>query len=263
MATAGLSIIDYFSLESPFATEYRRLLHQLRTSREKPELKSVLVTSSSLAEGKSTTCALLALTAARKGVKVLLIDCDMRRPSVHKMFQVAREPGLIESLVDGIPAKNVIRKTSLPALDLITSGKVTAEPSENFNPAAIGEIISEMKFYYDLIVVDCAPVIPVSDPMLLAPEVDGTIMVVKAGKTPKELVSRATEILKSSGSYVVGVVLNNARNDLPYYYNYNYYEAGPSSENRSSRSKSGGPGGDSRKPGASPEMDSRRSKKIL
>jgi Mrp family chromosome partitioning ATPase len=146
---------------------------------------------------------------------------------------------LDEVLADGLPAKNAIRKTQLAQLDLITAGKATAEPAETFDAVAIGRLVAEMKFYYDMIIIDCAPIIPVSDPMLLAPEVDASIIVVRAGQTPKEVVTRAVDIMRSNESArMLGIVLNNVNNHLPHYYNdrYNgYYYAPAEPDKRATR----------------------------
>lgn len=223
MPRPNISVIDFFNLESGIATEFRRLLHNLQQLAREREIKSILVTSSMLSEGKSTVCAFLALTAAKKGLKTLLVDSDLRRPTLHKLFVIDREPGLSEALTEGALARNVVRKTSLSSLDVITAGKPCPIPAEVFDAAAIGRIISEMKFYYDLIIADCAPVIPVSDPMLLSHEVDGVLFVVKAGSTQRDIVVRARDILSSSTNRILGVVLNNCDDSLPYYYSHEYY----------------------------------------
>ena len=223
MARPRLPITDYFSHESPLATEFRRLFHQIHDSHRKADLKSVLVTSAVTGEGKSTISACLSITAARKGCKTLLIDCDLRRPTLHRLFGLDRNGGIVEVLSEGLPVKSVIKKSELENLDVITAGKAIANPSELFDSRAIGAMVGELKFYYDYAFVDAPPVIPVSDPMLLANETDGVILVVKAGATPREVVERAAEIMRTNSTHVLGVVLNNAKGSLPYYYNYSHY----------------------------------------
>jgi capsular exopolysaccharide synthesis family protein len=223
MARKYIPITDFFSLETSFATEFRRLLHNILDKDRKTELKTVLVTSSTLSEGKSTTCALLAITAAKNGTKTLLIDCDLRRPSVHKLFQLERDRGTSEVLAEGMGIKNVIKKSGLDKLDVITAGRVFAHPAEVFDSPTIGRVLEEVKFYYDLILIDSPPIIPVSDPMLLAQEVDGVVLVVKAGETQREVVARSVEIITSNQSKLLGVILNNVGNTLPFYYNDHYY----------------------------------------
>ena len=244
MARYYVPIIDHYNLESPVATELRRLLHNLRKCETKAELKSILITSAAIAEGKSTVCSLLSITAARKGLKTLLMDCDFRRPTLHKLFGLEREHGMVEVLSEGLAGKSVIKKTPLENLDVITAGKLTPHPTELFDSRAIGSLINELKFYYDYALVDTPPVIPVSDPMLLAQELDGALLVVKAGSTPRELVKRATDIMTSNQTNLLGIVLNNVKGSLPYHYDYTHYhydytpkpEAGKSSSSRKDRS---------------------------
>lgn len=224
MATPPFSVINIFDLEAPYVTEYRRLLYKILSGENKSETKSIMVTSAMIAEGKSTICSFMALTAAiKKGLKTLVLDADLRLPSVHRLFGLSPEPGLVEALTDAINPKDAIRKTSVENLDVMPSGRHSSNPTEIFDAEAIGNMIEELKFYYDLIMVDCAPLLPVSDPMMLAPRVDGTILVVKAGATQKELVERAVGILNPSQNNVLGVVMNNMNHILPYYYDYDYY----------------------------------------
>ena len=223
MTRPPISITEYFSQESPVATEYRRLFQNLKKADDQAELKSILVTSAITGEGKSTISALLAITAARKGNRTLLIDADIRRPSIHGLFQLERYHGLVDVILDAEPSKNVIKKTSIDQLDVITAGKATAHPSELFNTPAIESLFRELKFYYDYLVIDSPPVIPVSDPMLLSLVVDGVLLVVKAGSTARQVARRAVDILTTNHANVLGVVLNNASNSLPYYYDHSHY----------------------------------------
>jgi len=223
MSRNVISIIDYFSLETAFAAEFRRLLYNLQVNEKSAEMKAFMVTSSMLSEGKSTIVSLLAITAAKKGIKTVIIDSDLRRPVIHKLFKLERQLGLHEVLAEEAAAKSVIKKTSLDNLDIITAGKISAHPAEVFNGPAIGRLIEEMKFYYDQIIIDSAPIIPVSDPLFVANEVDGVALVIKAGETQREVVRRAVDILKTNKFKLMGVILNNMSGSLPYYYNYSYY----------------------------------------
>jgi len=243
MARNDISIIDQYSLESPIATEVRRLLHNVYARRSEPELKSLMITSATTGEGKSTTCALIAITAAKKNIKTLLIDCDLRRPSLHRLFGFDRADGLVEVLADGLAIRKLIKRTSLDHLDIITAGKAWPHPTELFDARVIGSLVKDLKFYYDLIIIDTPPVIPVSDPMLLAQELDGALLVVKAGETPREVARRATEIMTANNTNLLGVVLNNARGSLPYYYDYTRYNY----DYQESPSRRGNGGGSSRK----------------
>lgn len=224
MKRKRFSITDLFNHETPFATEFRRLLYKVQSLDSESELKSLLISSAMLSEGKSTICSLLGITAAlHKGLRTLVMDCDIRRPCIHKLFRLERGHGMAEILAEGFSPRDAIRKTDIDKLDVITCGSYHTSPTELFDAEAIGTLIEEMKFHYDLVLIDAAPALPVSDPMLLAPKVDGILLVVKAGATQREIVQRAVEILNGGRKMIVGVVLNNMNNTLPYYYDYRYY----------------------------------------
>jgi len=220
----SLGIIDYFDMELPESTEFRRVLHNVNGKHKEPDKLAILVTSAMLSEGKSVVSAFLAMTSARsKKIKTLLIDFDLRRPVIHKLFRLPLKGGLSNVLIEGIACRNAIKKTSLENLDILTAGEVMKNPSELFNNAAVHRIIDEMKFYYDKIIVDSPPLIPVMDPIILLEELDGAILVVKAGATQRDVVLRARELLNSQRDKIMGVVVNNLKHSLPYYYNYRYY----------------------------------------
>ncbi len=220
----NINLFEYFDPESPYATEFRRLLHNLNGIISGEKTKIILITSSMLAEGKSTIASFLAMTSAgKKKRKTLLVDCDLRRPTLHKLFNLKREFGLVEALIEKKPLKEVIKKTANDYLDIITAGKAVHNPTEIIDSELIHSLLDEGRFYYDLILVDCAPVLPVSDPMLLAPLVDGVLMVIKAGSTQREVAERAVRLLQNNRANFLGVVLNNLNNALPYYYHESYY----------------------------------------
>jgi protein-tyrosine kinase len=221
----GISVVDFFNVESPESNEFRRVLHHLNGA---PigggDRRAILVTSSMLSEGKSLICSFLAMTSARfKSRKTLLMDFDLRRPMIHRLFSVSLQNGVADILAEGIASRNLIKKTALENLDLLTAGKVLGNPSELLNSATVHRMIEEMKFYYELILVDSPPLLPVLDPMVLLEELDGVLVVVKAGETQRDIAIRARDILAEQKDKVVGVVVNNLKQTLPYHYNYGYY----------------------------------------
>lgn len=220
----NLSIIDYYDLESPYSTEFRRLLYHINGSVEDKNIKTILVTSAMLSEGKSTVASFLAITAAEhKKRKTLLVDCDLRRPTLHRLFNIPREQGVTEIILGERKVRDVLKKTSIEQLNIVTAGKAVSEPAAIFDSNAIQQLLEEVQFYYDLILIDCAPVLPVSDPMLLAGEMDGVLLVLKAGATQREVAKRAIQLLANNNSLLLGVVVNNLSNTLPYYYKDSYY----------------------------------------
>jgi len=220
----GLSVLKQYEIESPVATEFRRLYSRLRRTGEAGSLKSVLVTSSVRGEGKSTTAAYLAITVARyRNTRTLLVDGDLRKPKLHELFELSNRPGLSEVLAGVASLKSCFRSTSLDSLKVLTAGSASLFPSESFDSDRMKGVFEEMRFYFDVIIVDGAPVVAVSDPIILGSEVDGVLFVIMAGKTPREVVKRAKDILVDSNVNVVGAVLNNVDEVLPYYYDYRYY----------------------------------------
>ena len=199
-------------------------MHKVERARSEKSIKTILITSAMLSEGKSTVCAYLGITSALHcGFKTLIIDCDLRRPSIHKLFGIDRDRGMAEILADSFDPKAAVRKTPIDKLDIITCGRRHDEPTKLLNAEVIGELIQKLQYEYDLVLVDAAPVLPVSDPMLLAPKVDALLLVVKAGSTQQDVVVRAIDILGSNRNQILGVVLNNMDSALPYQYDYDYY----------------------------------------
>jgi capsular exopolysaccharide synthesis family protein len=219
-----LTIIDFFNMELPETTEFRRVLYNVNGSRADADKTAVLITSSMLSEGKSVISSFLAMTSAKsKKRKTLLIDFDLRRPMIHKLFNLPTKGGVSNIMIEGIACRNVIKNTPIENLDILTAGEIVKNPSELFNGSAIHRVIDEMKFYYDIIIVDSPPLIPVMDPIILLEELDGVILVVKAGATQRDVVVRAHELLNSQKEKIIGVIVNNIDQTLPYYYNYRYY----------------------------------------
>ena len=220
-------ISSWYDEESLFSTEFRRLYSKLRNLNPGREIKNLLITSATLGEGKSTSAALMAITIAKyRDTNTLLIDCDLRRPTIHKIFGMKRQNGFSEVALKKKSFKSVIKDTFIPNLKVLTSGDLTRSPAEIFNLPSIGELFAESKFYFDTIIVDSAPTIPVSDTLILSSEMDGALVVVRAGRTPREMVKRATDLMRDAGISILGIILNNAEKVLPYYYDYrsDYYE---------------------------------------
>ncbi len=217
------NLIDLFSLEAPMANELRRILTAIRNRYRQRPPKSILVTSAAVGEGKSTIASFLALTAAARDSRVLLIDADLRRPMIHAYLGLPLEMGLTDWLTKSTTVAGIIKPTRYNSLNVITAGTLGAQAGELFDPKAIGQLISEQTTAYDLIIVDCAPVVPVADPMLLSAHVDGVLMIVKAGATPRDISRRAVDILQSGGGQLMGVIVNNMESSLPSTFNYQRY----------------------------------------
>jgi capsular exopolysaccharide synthesis family protein len=218
------SVISLYDKESSAATELRRIYDSLRARRDNGDLHSLLVTSSTIGEGKSITCSFLAVTAAAVSKsKIALIDLDLRRPKIHEYFSMENKSGIGDVLLGKSSIKDVARKTPIPELTIITSGNISASPSDVLDQANIPGLLQELKYQFDFVIIDSPPVIPVSDPMMFVDRVDGVLMVVRAGTTQKEVVNRAVRLLSTSTVNLIGIVLNDYESVLPYYYKDHYY----------------------------------------
>jgi capsular exopolysaccharide synthesis family protein len=220
----GGNILSFYESESPVATEFRRVYSNLRNYLPGQEIKSVLITSPALGEGKSTLASLLSIEIAhRHNKKVILIDCDLRRPNLHRLFALRQERGLSELLQGKVNFQDCLQSTPLENLKVMTSGQETSTPAELIDTPYLQEVIAEAKLYSNLVIVDCAPVIPVSDPLIIGSLMDGAILVLKAGFTQVEVAKRAVEILRNAQVKLLGVIMNNMDEVLPYYYSNKYY----------------------------------------
>ena len=217
------SIVSLYDRESSYATELRRIYSNLK-SRSDGESQCILVTSAMVGEGKSITSSYLAITAANLSQhNVVLVDFDLRRPKIHEYFNVGSRPGLVDIIGGQMKIKAAARKSSIPNLQIISSGAAVHTVGELLDQADLSSIVQELKFYYDFVIIDSPPVIPVSDPLLIASYVDGVLMVVRAGSTQKEVVGRAVNLLQNASINVYGIVVNDYNDVLPYYYKDRYY----------------------------------------
>ena len=220
------TIFEKYKVESPIATELRRLYSNLRRESKAHNFKSYLITSSQRGEGKSTITAYLGVTIAQfSRRKVLIVDADLRRPKIHHHFGLKNAGGLLECLIGAEEPLSAIKKTDLDNLDVITAGGATKEPSRYFESELLSEVFDKIKFYYDIVLIDSAPVLAVSDTLFLGVESDAVLLVVLAGVTPADVVVRARDSLLDANMNLVGVLVNNVSEVLPYYYDYKYYGA--------------------------------------
>jgi capsular exopolysaccharide synthesis family protein len=218
------SVFHAFADESPAGTEFRRLHVRLTRESEGSPLRTLQVTSARRGEGKSTVSAHLALTMARhtQGT-VAMVDCDLRKPRIHELYDLPQAKGMTDFMRGILPLNAVVKETPQPNLKAITSGRVISGPSKLFETDVIRRTFAKLIEEFDLVVIDSPPLLPVSDPLLLAPEMDGVLLVVMAGKTPRQVVRRARSLLSTVEANVLGAVVNNAAEALPYHYDYKYY----------------------------------------
>lgn len=209
------SLITISNPRSPISEAYRSLRTNLEFSSLDKPLKTMVVTSPGPEEGKSTTLANLAITLAQAEKKVILVDCDLRRPSQHEIFEVTNGVGLTTMVVDEGAFKNPpFQETPVPNLKLLPSGPLPPNPSELLGSRRVEEIIATLRERADLVLFDAPPIIAVTDAAVLASKVDGVLLVIKAGTTKRDHAQRAKVLLEKVNARLVGAVLNNARMDI-------------------------------------------------
>lgn len=183
----------------------------------------LLVTSAAPAEGKTTVACCIAVVMAQAGKRVLLLDCDMRRPRVHRIFRTTNDVGATTALLDMDRLPDVVRPTEVANLSIMTTGPLPPNPSELLHSEAFAKLLAALRDRFDSVVIDSPPVAPVTDAAVLSTKVDGTVLVVRALQTRKDLARRATRSLRDVGGHIVGAVLNAVEFERREYGYYQYY----------------------------------------
>lgn len=211
--------------ESPHAEAYRVLRTNLLFSRKDDKLNSVAVVSAGAGEGKSTTVMNLATTFAQSGQRVVVVDSDLRRPTLHKMLGVTNNLGLTNFLLKQNTLEEVIQTTNVPTLDFLASGKLPSSSMGILSSGPMKDLINELKQRYDFVFFDSPPIMGVSDASILASEVDITMQVIQYRRYPQPMNIRAKQLIEKVGGNLVGIVLNNINmsQDESYYYYSGYY----------------------------------------
>ena len=211
--------------ESPHAEAYRVLRTNLLFSRKDDKLNTIAVVSAGAGEGKSTTIFNLAAVFAQSGQRTLMVDSDLRRPTLHKMLRVTNNIGLTNYLLRQNALEEVIQTTSLPTLDFLASGKLPSSSLGILSSAQMKDLIGELKQRYDFVFFDSPPIMGVSDASILASEVDMTLQVIQYRRYPQPMNIRAKQLIEKVGGNLVGIVLNNINmsQDESYYYYSGYY----------------------------------------
>jgi len=186
---------------------YKMLRTNIQYSSFDREIKTILVTSAQATEGKSTVSGNLALSFAQNDKKVIIVDCDLRKPSIHRKFKLSNLVGISDVLIGETTLEETVQKHN-DNFDILTSGKIPPNPSEMLASTAMIELIEKLKDKYDIVVLDSSPLQAVTDAQILSTKVDGTILVVRAERTKKESVIDAKNILTKVGANIIGTVLH-------------------------------------------------------
>ena len=206
---------------SPVSEAYRTLRTNIQFASVDKELRTLLVTSPSPEEGKSTTLANLAVTMAQSEKRVILVDCDLRRPTLHKLFHLDNAAGLVSMMVDDAALQSPpLQETGVPGLWLLASGALPPRPSDLLGSQRMARIIQDLLTKADTLLFDAPPVLTVTDASVLATKMDGVLLVISANRTKREQVLNAKAQLEKVNAHILGTVLNNAEMNkrLGYYY---------------------------------------------
>lgn len=219
----GLNLIAQSDPKNPAAEAYRVIRTSIQFAQAGKELKTLMVTSCTPDEGKSMTISNLAVVLTQAGKSVLLIDCDMRNPTVHKNFALSNRVGLSACISMGTPLAEAVQETKVAGLYALTAGVIPPNPSELLGSERMQELLAEAKAQYDYVLVDTPPVLPVTDALIVGSIVDGSILVIASGADKVEIAKDVKEQLVSAGANLLGVVLNKVRSEHSHGYGYYYY----------------------------------------
>ncbi len=237
-----MRLIVHHKPNSVMAEAYRSIRTNLKLSHS---FKTFVVTSAGPREGKSTVITNLGLAIAQTGAKTLLVSSDLRRPTIAKSFGLSEEPGLNEVLtkvktldevicgisdimMGSMQMDDIMKTPGIENLSILAAGHIPARPAELLNSRDMQTLIKELRTKFDFVLFDAPPVLPIADAMLLAPKVDGVILVYEAGKTVRSALLRTKSQIEGAGGKIVGIVLNHIKpgselaSNYPYYYKYKY-----------------------------------------
>ena len=222
-------IITVSQPRAPVSESFRSLRTNLQFASVAAPLKTILVTSPSPEDGKTSVVANLANVVSQNNRKVLVIDGDLRKPRIHKIFQLPNRIGLTDYFLHAQERLNgVIKKTEIKSLFVITSGNLPPNPSELLGSERMQEVVETLSSHFDPIFIDTPPLLAVTDALVLAPRVDGVILVIDPNKTKRAALQHSIEQLKQVNANLLGVVLNNVKiSRSHYYYNRDYYYGKP------------------------------------
>jgi len=223
LAAMGRRLITVSDSRSIIAEQFRTIRTNIKFSVPDTELKTILVTSSAPGEGKSTNAANLGVVFAQEGKKVLIVDADMRKSTLHHTFGIFNTVGLSTVLSRQNEFNCAIQETPIVGLFVLPSGPIPPKPAELLSSKMFDAFIEEMKNKYDIIIFDAPPLLSVSDAQVLSHKCDGTLLIVQSGVAEKEDVLKAQSILATSQAKVLGVVLNNYKMPKNRKYYYQYY----------------------------------------
>ncbi|OMF21239.1 capsular biosynthesis protein [Paenibacillus sp. FSL H8-0548] len=218
------NLITELNPKSPISEGYRMLRTNIEFSTINQKLQIIMVTSSKPSEGKSTTCANMAVAFAQANKKVLLIDADLRKPSQHHIFGKSNRSGITTALLNQLELKDIIQYTNTDNLSIIQAGPTPPNPSELLSSEPMANLLKQAREQFDMIIVDTPPIMSVTDAQIVAVQSDGVVLVVDSGKVKKDVVLKAKASLDHVKAKLIGVVLNKINRNHSDIYSYYYGE---------------------------------------
>ncbi|GGA72919.1 CpsD/CapB family tyrosine-protein kinase [Ornithinibacillus halotolerans] len=214
--TERINLITVERKNKQIAEQFRSIRSNIYFAMPKSKTKTIVVTSPHSRDGKTMTAANLAIAFCQEGKKVLLVDTDLRRPSIQNVFRVPNHYGLSNYLVDQIKLNDSITSTFITNLDIVTSGIIPPNPAELLGSAQMSHFITTVINMYDVVIFDTPPILVVTDANLIANQCSATLLVVRAKKNEVEDVQKAKEQLQFAGANVIGAILNGKKQSKDY-----------------------------------------------
>lgn len=209
---------------SPISEAYRGIRTNLLYADINRSIKTILFTSSKSGEGKTTTLCNVALSLADSNKRIIIVDCNLRNPRIHKLFGLSNIQGLTDVVLKSSQYSMFIHKTAYPGLDIMTSGRIPSNPSELLGSDKIKSFFKELSDDYDYVFIDSAPVIPVTDTVIMSTYIDRVVFVCESGNLKIDIAQKATERLEKVGANVLGVVVNKMKMSKKEYRDYYLYK---------------------------------------
>jgi capsular exopolysaccharide synthesis family protein len=210
--------LEYPIHGTPFGEAFRRLRTQIFASNPEVPIRTLLITSAEIGEGKSVIAANLAFSLAQSGQKVIIVDCDLRKPSLDKIFNLQNKVGLSGVLKKYAEVEEVVQSSKAPGLKVLTSGPLLSKSTELLGSPQMSSVLQELGEWFDMVLLDTPSFLAVTDAALLSPQVDGVVLVIGRGQTREKALKTAEKQLADIHAKLIGVVINRAEQDGSYAY---------------------------------------------